>query len=72
MVDYHPISAKGPSRLHQFGPKVWPGKFLGHALHAERIWKGDIMVADIEELKEMDACERLKAQSKRSVDADER
>ena len=30
------------------------------------------MVADIEELKEMDACERLKAQSKRSVDADER
>ena len=29
--------------------------FLGYALYAERIWKGDIMVADIEDLEDMDA-----------------
>ena len=32
MVEYHPISAKDISRLHQFGPKVLPGIFLGYAL----------------------------------------
>ena len=31
--------------------------FLGYALYAGRIWKGDIMVADIEELEQMDASE---------------
>ena len=31
MVDCHPISAKDQSRLHQFGPKVFPGRFLGYA-----------------------------------------
>ena len=55
-VEYHPISAKDISRLHQFGPKVLPGKFLGYVLYAggnpERI-----MVADIEELEKMDASE---------------
>ena len=47
---------KDLSRLHQFGPKVLPGVFLGHALHAVRIWKGNILVADTEE-SEMDASE---------------
>ena len=28
MVEYHPISAKDPARLHHFGPKVLPGLFL--------------------------------------------
>ena len=50
MVEYHPISANDQSRLHQFGANVLPGVLLGYALHAERIWKGDIMIADIEEL----------------------
>ena len=57
MVEYHPISAKDPSRLHQFGPKVFPGIFLGYALHAGRIWKGDTVIADVEELEQMDASE---------------
>ena len=57
MVKYHSISAKGQSRLHQFGAKVLPGIFLGCASHAGGIWKGDIVVADIEELEEMDASE---------------
>ena len=39
--EYHPISARDLSRLHQFGPKVLPGIFLGCVLSAGRIWKGD-------------------------------
>ena len=30
MIEYHPSSAKKPSRLHQFGKKVLPGIFLGY------------------------------------------
>ena len=55
MVEYHTISAKDQARLHQFGGKVLPCIFLGYTLYAERILTGDIMVADIEELEEMDA-----------------
>ena len=57
MVEYHPISAKDISRLHQFGSKVLPGIFTGYVLYAVGIWKGDIIVADIEELEDMDASE---------------
>ena len=48
MVEFHPICAKDLSRLHQFGRKVSPGIFFGHVLYAG---KGDIKVADIEELE---------------------
>ena len=34
MVEYHLISAKDISRLHQFCPKVLPGIFLGYALYS--------------------------------------
>ena len=34
MVEYHPISAKDRSRLHQSGKKVLPGVFLRYALIA--------------------------------------
>ena len=34
MVEYHTISAKDQSGLHQFGSKVLPGIFLGYALYA--------------------------------------
>ena len=57
MVEYHPITAKDQSRIHQFGKKVLPGLFLGYALYAGGIWKGDVLVADIEELETMDASE---------------
>ena len=57
MAEYHLISAKDLSRLYQFGSKVLPGIFLGYALHARGIWKGDILVADIEESEKMDASE---------------
>ena len=57
MVEYHPISAKYLSRLHQFGPKVLSGIFLGYAVHAGGIWKGDLLIADIEEFEQMGASE---------------
>ena len=34
LVEYHPITAKDQSRIHQFGKEVLPGLFLGYALHA--------------------------------------
>ena len=48
---------KDQSRIHQFGKKVLPGVFPGYALYAGRIWKGDVLVADLEELERMDASE---------------
>ena len=33
------------------------GLFLGYALYAVGVWKGDTLVADIEELETMDASE---------------
>ena len=57
LVEYYPISAKDQSRIHQFGKKVLPGLFLGSALYAVGVWKGDKLVADIEELETMDASE---------------
>ena len=57
LVEYHPFTAKDQSRIHQFGKKVLPGLFLGYALYAGGIWKGDVLVADLEELETMDASE---------------
>ena len=31
LVEYHPITSKDQSRIHQFGKKVLPGLFLGYA-----------------------------------------
>ena len=50
MIEYHPTSLRDQSRLHQFGKEVLRGIFLGYALIAGGIWKGDILIADIEEL----------------------
>ena len=57
LVEYHPITAKDQSRIHPFGKKVLPGLFLGYALYVREIWKGDVLVADLEELETMDASE---------------
>ena len=57
LVEYHLITAKDQSRIHQFGKNVLPGLFLGYALYAGGIWKGDVLVADLEELEKMDASE---------------
>ena len=52
LVECHSITAKDQS-----GKKVLPGLFLGYALYAGGIWKGDVLVADLEELETMDASE---------------
>ena len=57
LVEYHPTTAKDQSRIRQIGKKVLPGLFLGYALYAGGIWKGDVLVADLEELETMDASE---------------
>ena len=57
LVEYHPITSTDQSRIHQFGEKVLPGLFLGYALYAGGIWKGDVLIADLEELETMDASE---------------
>ena len=57
MVEYHPISKKDQSRLYQFGRKVLPGIFLGCASIADRIWNGDILIADMEDMGIMLASE---------------
>ena len=57
LVEYHPITAKDQSRIHQFGKTVLPGLFLRYALYAGGIWKGDVLIADLEELETMDASE---------------
>ena len=48
--------------LVEHHPTFW---FPGYAMYAGRIWKGGILVADIEELETMDAsenfCKRLNA-----------
>ena len=51
------MTAKDKSRIHQFGKKVLPGLFLGYALYAGGNWKGDVLIADLEELETMDASE---------------
>ena len=57
LVENHFIIAKDQSWMHQFGKKVLLGLFLGNALYAGRIWKGDVLIADVEELETMDASE---------------
>ena len=57
LVEYLPNSEKDKSRIHQFGKKVSLGIFQGCALIAGGIWKGDILIADVEELEKLDASE---------------
>ena len=63
-MEYHPISTRAQSRLHQFGKKVLPGIFLGYAFIVVGIWKGDILIADlgkvgcIRNLTSKNRCER--------------
>ena len=55
---------KNGGQIHYFcersvkNPSIWKevfsGLFLGYALYAVRNWKGDILVADTEELETMD------------------
>ena len=48
------FTANDQPRIHQFGKKVLPGLFVGYALYAAWIWKGDILVADTDGLGNVD------------------
>ena len=56
LVEYH-LTAKDHSKIHHFVKKVLLEFFLGHALYACGIWKGDVLISDVEELETMDASE---------------
>ena len=53
MVEYHPVSAEDPIWQESFTWNV----LLGYALIAGKFWKGDIVVADIQELDNLNASE---------------
>ena len=55
LVEYHPISTRDQMRLHQFERKYCLEIFPGYALIAVGFWEGDILIADLEELKNMEA-----------------
>ena len=55
LAENHSISPKDQSRNRQSGKQVLPGIFFGCGLHAGRIWEGDKLVVDLEELEEIDA-----------------
>ena len=57
MAECHPISAKDQSRLHQVGKKFFTGVFRGYVLIVGTIWKGNIVVPNIEELENLGASE---------------
>ena len=52
IVRLHP---KDQTRIHQIGKKVLLGILLGYELIAGGIWKGDILIADMEDLEKVDA-----------------
>ena len=57
LVEYHPITAKDQSR----NPSIWKESltWIVPQIRSVRggIWKGDVLVADLEELETMDASE---------------
>ena len=50
VVEYHPISIEGPVKAPTNLVKTCQGYFSDTHWLRWRLWKGDIMVADIEEL----------------------
>ena len=42
-------------KISRFGKRVLPGISLGYEPIAGRIWKGDILMADLEDLEKLDA-----------------
>ena len=55
-VEYHRISAADLSRTTSIWPNS-PAKYIPWICVARGVWKGDILVADIEELEKMDTSE---------------
>ena len=57
LVEYHPVTAQDQSRTHQFGKSfTWIVPRI-RFVRGVKIWKGDVLIADLEELETMDASE---------------
>ena len=56
-LDVIRLLRRDQSTLHQLARTFLSGIFLGYALYAGGIWKGDILIPEIEELENMDASE---------------
>ena len=52
-VEYHPSEPNDQARIHQFG-KMEPGISILSQSRG-RIWKGDILMGDVEDLVKLDA-----------------
>ena len=74
VVQCHPISTRDFSRLHQYGKKVVLRIFLGYELMAGGIWKGNILIADLERFGKVGRIRKLssKNQLERSIDITKR
>ena len=57
LVEYHPITAKDQSRIHQFGKKSYLDCSSDMHCTREGLWKGGVLLAGLEELETMDASE---------------
>ena len=55
VVEHYLSSPKDQAIIHQFCNKVSPGIFLGYKLIAGGIWKGEILIAYLEDLEKLDA-----------------
>ena len=55
--EHNPISPRDQARIHHFGKTVLRGIFLDCELVAGRFVKGDILVADLEDLERLEASE---------------
>ena len=55
VVEYYLSSPKDKAIIHQICKKVSPGIFLGYKLIAGGIWKGEILIAYLEDLEKLDA-----------------
>ena len=56
-VEYHPIRTKDQARLNQIVQKILSDILMGYAPYAGGSWKGDLLVADVDEAQENDASE---------------
>ena len=61
LVEYHPISTKDQSRIHQVGKKALPREYSSdYVLYTWREFgKETLLVVDLEELQQMDASETM-------------
>ena len=57
LVQYHPITAKDQSRMHQFGKKVLPGLSSDTLCTRKEFGWVTFFIADLEELETVDASE---------------